>query len=172
MSTTILLLSENDLKEMTTVNKNVDAAYIKPSALYAQDIGLQSIIGTQLYKKLLTLVDTGDITASENAAYKTLLDEYVFDYLKEQTIVELNWALLAKIRNNGIVTSQDQQTMQMDMSNCELLRKRHENHATFYSTRMTDYLRANANDYPEWCKRETVADMPSNKEGYKTNITL
>ena len=167
----VLLISETALKQYTVINDNVDACYITPAIKKAQDIGLQPLIGTALYKKLCDLVSSGDITDSENANYKTLLDVHVRPYLQDRTAVELVWNLFAKIRNNGIVTSNDQQTQQMSIGDCEYLRKKLDYDATFYANRMTQYLCANAALFPEYGQRE-CADMPANRKAYDTSIVL
>ena len=175
---TVLLISETTLKKYTVINDNVDACYITPSIVSAQDIGLQPLIGSVLYAKLCNLVmqaqqqqGTG-IDDPANEDYKVLLDEYVTKYLCHKVTAELHWALLAKLRNNGIVTSADQQTQQMSMENCELLRKHYDQQAIFYGKRMTDYLCANADKYPEWKQRNTVADIKADSEAYNTGIVL
>ena len=45
----VLLISETTLKKYTVVNDNVDAAYITPSIVKAQEIGLQPLIGSVLH---------------------------------------------------------------------------------------------------------------------------
>lgn len=167
----VLLISETALKQYTVINDNVDACYITPAIKKAQDIGLQPLIGTALYKKLCDLVSSGDIIDTENANYKTLLDVHVRPYLQDRTAVELVWNLFAKIRNNGIVTSNDQQTQQMSIGDCEYLRKKLDYDATFYANRMTQYLCANAALFPEYGQRE-CADMPANRKAYDTSIVL
>lgn len=167
----VLLISETALKRYTVLNDNVDAAYITPSIIKAQDIGLQPIIGTVLYQKLCSLMPSG-INQSANAAYKTLLDDYVTPYLCNKVLEEIQWALFAKIRNNGIVTSQDQQTQQLSISECEYLRKKYQYDADFYGKRMTDYLCANSSSYPEYLMRNSCADIKADADAYKTCITL
>lgn len=167
----VLLISETALKRYTVLNDNVDAAYITPSIIKAQDIGLQPLIGTVLYKKLCSLMPD-DINQQANAKYKTLIDDYVTPYLCNKVLEEIQWALFAKLRNNGIVTSQDQQTQQLSISDCEYLRKKYQYDADFYGKRLTDYLHANASRYPEYKKRETCADIQADKDAYKTAITL
>jgi len=166
-----LLISETTLKKQTAINANVNAEYIVPSIRKAQDIGLQPLIGTVLYKKLCALVEDG-INDQANAPYKLLLDEYITPYLCNKVMAELQVVLFAKVRNEGVVTSQDQQTQQLSMSECEYVRKKYEYDADFYGNRMTDYLHANSNTYPEYCKRETVADMPHNAVAFKKHIVL
>ena len=60
----ILLISEKTLKANGVINNNVDNMYIFPAIRYAQDAGLQPIIGTKLYNKLMDLVENGSITGS------------------------------------------------------------------------------------------------------------
>ena len=48
----VLLISEKTLKTDSLINDNVDPAYIYPAIQVAQDQGLQSIIGTKLYKRI------------------------------------------------------------------------------------------------------------------------
>ena len=167
----VLLISETTLKKYTVVNDNVDACYITPSIQKAQDMGLQPIIGTALLRKVCSLIPN-DILLPENSVYKKLLSEYITPYLCNKATAELQWALFAKIRNNGIVTSQDNQTQQISIADCEYLRKKYEYDADFYAQRMTDFLYANSKDYPEWKQRETVADMRADNDAYKTNIVL
>lgn len=176
--TTTYLVSETKLKQYTVINDNVDTCYINPSIITAQEVGLQPLIGTVLYDKLCTLVQqaleergTG-IEAPQNIHYKEFLDNYVFKYLCHKVTADVQWALIAKLRNNGIVTSADQQTQQMSMDNCELLREHYDKLAVFYGKRMTDYLCANANLFPEWKQRNSVADIQADSHSYNTNIVL
>ena len=48
----ILLISEDLLESETIVNDNINSQSITPSILIAQEIGLQQVIGTKLYKKI------------------------------------------------------------------------------------------------------------------------
>lgn len=163
-----LLVSETTLKQQTVINDNVDNCYIMPSIVKAQDIGLQPLIGTVLYRKLLGMVQHDLLTEP----CRVLLDEYITPYLCNKVAEEIQWALFAKIRNNGIVTSQDNQTQQLSISDCEYLRKKYQYDADFYGRRLTDYLHANTNLFPEYLQRETCADIKADAEAYKTNIVL
>ena len=172
----VLLISETTLKKYTVVNDNVDAAYITPSIVKAQDMGLQPLIGSVLYRKLCAIAaahavpDPPDVPA--DLPYLDLLDDYVTPYLCCKVTAEVQWALFAKIKNNGVVTSQDQQTEQMSIGDCEYLRKKYDYDADFYGGRLTDYLKANTATFPEYCKRETCADIKADPTAYKTGIVL
>lgn len=166
----IALISERTLKGYTVVNDNVDACYIYPSIYKAQDMGLQPLIGSVLYRLLLEKVEDGSIYQDERLS--VLMDEYIAPYLCNKATAELQWALFAKIRNNGIVTSQDQQMQQLSIADCEYTRKKYEYDADFYGKRLTDFLRANSSTYPEWMQRENCADIKADPKAYKTCITL
>lgn len=167
----VYLIGETDLKQYTAINDNVDACYINPAIMKAQDIGLQPLIGTALYRKLLSLVSDDTIREEENKPYKELLDDYITPYLRERTAVELVWNLFAKLRNAGVVTSNDQQTQQMSIGDCEYLRKKYDYDATFYANRMSDYLQANRSLFPEYASC-SCSQLPANKNAYNTGLVL
>lgn len=168
-----LLISETTLKTQTAVNANVNPEYIVPSIHKAQDIGLQPLIGTKLYRKMCDIVaDHSIYTSGGFSHYKTLLDDYITPYLCNKVMAELQIVLFAKIRNAGVITSQDQQTQQLSQSECEYIRKKYDYDADFYGTRLTDYLCVNSSLFPEYCQRESVADLPHNPMAFNTHIVL
>ena len=56
MNTTLLIPSD-DLKKYGLITSNVDVSYINPCIISAQDIDLQQLIGTKLYKRLLSEIE-------------------------------------------------------------------------------------------------------------------
>ena len=168
----IQLISETTLKAFTLINDNVDAAFIAPAIQKAQDMGLQPLIGSNLLDKICTLVADDSISNEENAAYKRLLDDYIIPYLCWRVMADIQIPLFAKIRNAGIVQSQDQQTQQLSHSDVEYIKKDYEYNADFYGKRITDFLCANSTTYPEWLTRRDVADIKADSESFNTHIVL
>jgi len=168
----IQLISETTLKDLTLINDNVDAAFITPAIQKAQDMGLQPLIGSNLLNKVCTLVKDKTIDDPENEAYKTLLDDFIIPYLCNKVMADIQIPLFAKLRNAGIVQSQDLQTQQLSREDVDYIKKDFEYSADFYGTRMTDYLCANASQYPEWRSRRNIADMPADPETFNTQIVL
>ena len=72
----VLLISEKTLKSNGVINNNVDGMYILPAIDYAQDAGLQPIIGTKLYNKLMDLVADGSI--QQETDYKVTCEVIVY----------------------------------------------------------------------------------------------
>lgn len=166
----ILLISEKTLKENGVINNNVDNMYIFPAIQYAQDAGLQPIIGTKLYNRLMNMVADGSITGETD--YKLLLDDYVTPYLLNKVTAEIQIPLSYKFRNQGVVQSTGENTYTPSLRDIQFVVQNYENKANFYSNRLSDYLRANSSKYPEYYSTDSCADMKANKDAYKTGIFL
>lgn len=148
--TTTFLISEAKIREYTGVDNHVDSALIKNGIREGQDIGLQSVIGTLLYQKLMTLVDSGDINTPAYSAYKTLLDDYVQNYL----VYECYWYILDEIylraRNNGLVQPNGgENSNAADRTLYNVKRQSVENKKEFYATKLTEYIIEEQESYPE-----------------------
>lgn len=166
----VLLVSEQTLKKNSVINNNVDGMYLLPAIEYAQDAGLQPIIGTKLYNKLMDLVEDGSITGATD--YKNLLDEYVTPYLINKVTADVQIPLVYKVRNQGVVQQTGENTYVPSLKDLQYVIQNYENKANFYSNRLSDYLKANRSKYPEYCSVDSCADMHSNKNAYNTGIYL
>lgn len=166
----VFLISEAALKKNSVINNNVDGMYLLPAIEYSQDSGLQPIIGTKLYNKLMDLVENGSITGSTD--YKYLLDEYITPYLINKVTADIQIPLSFKLRNQGVVQQTDANAYVPSMKDIQYVIQNYENKANFYSNRLSDYLKANRSKFPEYCSVDSRADMPSNKDSYNTGIYL
>ena len=166
----VLLISEKTLKSNGVINNNVDGMYILPAIEYAQDAGLQPIIGTKLYNKLMDLVADGSI--QQETDYKVLLDEYVTPSLLNKVTADIQIPLNYKLRNQGVVQNQTENTIVPTMKDIQYVIQNYEYKAIFYGNRLSDYLIANKCKFPEYSKVDSSADMHSNPNSYKTNIYL
>ena len=166
----VLLISEKTLKENSVINNNVDGMYVLPAIEYAMDAGLQPIIGTKLYNRLMDMVE--DCTIENNDDYKYLLDEYITPFLLNKVTAEIQIPLAFKLRNQGVVQQTGENTYVPSLKDMQYVTQNYENKANFYSNRLSDYLKANRSKYPEYCSVDSSADMPSNKNAYNTGIYL
>ena len=165
-----MLISEKTLKSNGVINNNVDNMYIFPAIEYSQDAGLQPLLGTKLYKKMLSLVADGSITGATE--YKILLDEYITPYLLNKVTAEIQLPLSYKLRNQGVVQNTSENTYQTGLKDTQYLIQYYTNKADFYGSRMSDYLKANKNKFPEYCTVDSCADLHSNSGAYNTGIYL
>lgn len=172
MTNNVQLISEATLKKYSLINDNVDACYIAPAIQKAQDMGLQPLIGTYLYDKICSLIIEGTIGDDANVNHKTLLDVYITPYLCQKVMSEIQIPLFAKIRNSGILNSTDQQTQQLTMQEVEYIKRNFDQDATFYGTRMVEYLCTNNTLFPEYRQIRDSADMQADHNSFNTHIVL
>lgn len=172
MSNKIFLISEQTLKNETILNDNIGSEYIKPAIETAQDIYLQQLIGTELLDKLYNLIDTNNIVNIEFAHYKTLIDDYIINYLKYKVLAEITIPLAYKYRSAGVVQSTGEHYNNSPMKDATLVQNHYELRATFYAERLSKYLNTNHHLYPEYMSTRDNADMIANPDAYQTNILL
>lgn len=146
----ILLISEDLLKSETIVNDNINSQSITPSIMIAQEIGLQQVIGTKLYKKILSLVDDETINDDANKEYKYLLDEYIRPYLVKKAMSDLIYNLTFKIRQIGAVQLSDEKISTLQQNNLIFLKQRYDNQASYNSILLYNYVNHNKSKYPEF----------------------
>jgi hypothetical protein len=148
--TNTFLISETKLREFTDIANNVDSALIKNAIRESQDIGLQRIIGTLLYEKIMDLVDAGTIGDSANAAYKTLLDDYIQDFLIYAAYYYALDSIYIRSRNDGLIRpTGGENSESVDRSIYNMKRQSVENKMEYYADRLTNYIIEEENSYPE-----------------------
>jgi len=148
--TNTLLISEAKFREYTDVNNSLDTALIKNAVREAQDIGLQAIIGTILYDKILDLTDSGDINTGAYSDYKTLLDNYIQDYLLYAAYWNSLDAIYLRPRNNGLIKpngGENSDAIERDLYNMK--RQTVQNKMEYYANRLTTYIIENQVTFPE-----------------------
>lgn len=155
--TTTFLLSEAKFREFTDVNDMLDTSLIKNAIREAQDIHLQRIIGTQLYNKLLSDVDTSSLTGD----YQTLVDDYIQDFLLYAAYYESLEAIYIRPRNNGLLTpTGGENSIEVDRSLFNVKRQSVENKMEFYAEKLSQYISENEATFPE---------LSTNNKAYEQN---
>lgn len=151
MPTTTFLISEAKLRQFTDINDNVDSELVKNSIRESQDIGLQYIIGTNLYQKLIDLIDAGTIEDAGNEEYKALLDNYIQNYLLYAAYYYALDSIYLRPRNNGLIQPTGGENSDgVDRSLYNMKRQSVENKMKFYSDMLTRYIiEKGTNAFPE-----------------------
>jgi hypothetical protein len=148
--TDVFLISEAKLREFTDMDNNVDTALIKNAIREAQDIPLQACIGTLLYNKILNLVETGDITQSQNSDYKYILDAYIQDFLLYAAYYYALDSIFLRARNNGLlVPNGGENSIAADRSLYNVKKQTVENKMNYYNDRLTNYIIEEEVKFPE-----------------------
>lgn len=160
MSLNILLLSDEIIKERTSLHGNVDAKLLYPDIKVAQDFYILPVLGTALYNRLQTLVNGGDWTGA--AAYKSLMDNYIIDALMWFTLAELPITLGYQFWNKGVVRKAGQDTETPSMSDLVDVSNTYRNRGETYAKRLKLFLQASLSQspqpYPEYMQPGTGID--------------
>ena len=170
--TKILLVSEDYIKTNSNLNDNVWGDYLLPAIREAQDMGLQSILGSCLYNQLLSLVDNNTIADSGNTVYKVLLDEYVQEYLLYQVLTDLIPIIGTKIANLGTVISNDEHIVNLTEGERSNLKQYYQYRADFYCRRLQEFLLNNRESYHELKECDCERIKANLKSAASTGIWL
>lgn len=169
----VLLISETKLKAFTNINKNVDMDVLKAEIQIAQDIDLQTILGTKFYQHLLSQVSATGNTF--NAEETTLVNDYIQPYLIQQAYFQCIPHLMYRSMNRGIVEGTMENATSVDIETMKYLRSIQKQRADFYMTRLQDYLLIGKgqNKFPDYVTQSTIDGMiPARSQKYMNGIYL
>lgn len=169
----VLLISEIKLKNFTNINKNVDMDVLKAEIQIAQDIDLQTILGTKFYNHLCSQVSATGNTF--NAEETTLLTDYIQPFLIQQAYFQCIPQLMYRTMNRGIVEGTMENAASVDIETMKYLRTIQKQRADFYMTRLQDYLLIGRgqNQFPQYVTQSTIDGMiPDRSQKYNNGIFL
>lgn len=142
----VLLVTAEYVKKYTHLNDAVDQNLIHPSIYAAQDMYIESVIGTDLIVKIKE--DTADSSITGN--YETLRDKYIRPALAWWVMVDLLPHLAYKMDNGNLVQRTSEDTSPIDDARMKDLKDQAINKARHYTQRLSDYLCAKSSLFPEF----------------------
>ena len=168
-----LLISENKIKAFTNINKNVDMDTIRAEIGIAQDIHLQTILGSKFYNHLLSQVSsTGNTFNSDEL---TLVNDYIAPYLIQTAYFEMIPHLHYRTMNRAIVVGDMESATGVDIETMKYLRTIQQQRSDFYKMRLQDYLQTGRgqNLFPDYLTYSTIDGMiPDKTAKYNSPIFL
>lgn len=148
--TQTFLVSEVKIREFTDIDNNVDTALIKNGIRESQDIELQRVLGTLLYNQMLSLVSTGNISSPTYSNYKTLLDDYIQNFLIYAAYFYILDSIFLRSRNNGLITPNGGENSDVASKQLyDMKRQSVKNKMEFYAQKLRDYLIEEEALFPE-----------------------
>ena len=165
---TIHLLTVDNFLEKAVISEDVNALIVKKVLQNAQSIKMQSLLGTTLYNKVLTLVSDGTISDVGNVNYKTLLDNYIIPVIQFEGYYKLLLHLHAQLTDKGAQTRNGEYSNAIDMSGLKLLRAEAKNDSEFYANLLVLFLCDGSNDYPEY--NNVTEGINANKKPFFSGI--
>lgn len=170
----VLFISEQKLKDNTPINDNVDSSELRFCIQQAQNLQLQETLGTNLYNKLLQLVDTGDIDNISYIKYKELLNNFV-----QPTLISFAYYLSldnfwVKFINIGLVQNRSEQGQPVDLKTLQYLKQNALNQAEFNNNLLRRHLIFRSGWYPEYTSGALNNGQlpPDTNNAFTAGITL
>ena len=167
----VLFISEQKLKDSTSVNLSVDSAYLLPFILQAQRLYVETKIGTELYEKLETLITNGTLGDVGNENYKKLVDEYIGDFLPNMALYHAIPYLRFKIENGNIYSKNSETGTALSTEEAQHLREEVKNTGEYFIQRMIDYITNNVSLFPEY-STNSGADVSPDSNAYYAGMNL
>lgn len=138
-----LLISEEQVKELTGINEAVDVRLLRPYIKTSQEMRIQPILGTDLYNKILTDRDT------LTGAYATLYTTHVQPTLSWYAVVDALPTIYKRVGNGGVFQNSPQNATVVSDSQFNITYQDYLGKAEFYAQRMSDYLINNSSSFAE-----------------------
>ena len=167
----VLFISESKLKESTAINLNVDTDLLLPYVRQAQKLYVEPKLGTDLTQKIKDLITANTISDAGNAAYKTLLDDYIGDMLPNWAFYHAIPFLRFKIENGNIYSKTSETGSALSTEESQHLREEVSNTAQYYTERMIEYVRNNISSFPEY-NTNSGADVSPDSNAYYNGMNL
>lgn len=169
MSANILFISETTLKDRSLLQDNVDPKLIRPTIKQSQDMYIEPILGTGLYRELQDQIELGTISDLN----KKLLDFYITDCLSWYVASEMVMSLGFKLTNKNVLRKNSENSNEASLSELFDLMNYYKNKAEWYAQRISDYLCENIVDYPLYNNPGNGVDIiQPNSSSYSTGMHL
>lgn len=149
MSNITYFFDETFLIENTTIDDNVDPKYLRMAMRIAQEVKIQSVLGSSLYKDLMAEFEA-DPTLNMKPNYKTLVDDYIQQAFLWCVLVELPALLNFKLTNIAVVKKDGDNSTSVDRDDLTYIINRASTNAEWYLTRLKEYICANETLFPKY----------------------
>ena len=167
----ILFISEEKLKDSTTIGLNVDPELLLPYIKQSQKLYVETKLGTNLTDKIKALIVAGTVNNVGNEAYATLLNDYIGEMLPSFALYMALPFLRFKIENGNIYSKTSETGTALSTDEAQHLRNEVLNTAEYYMERMIDYIRNNTSNLPEY-STNTGADVTPDRNSFYSNMNL
>ena len=161
----VLFISEDKLKDSTSIYGSVDSSLLLPYVRQAQRLYCETKLGTKLTQKLKDLIIAGTINNAGNEYYKELLNDYIGDYLPNMALYMAFPFLRFKIEAGNIYSKTSETGVALSTEEAQHLRSEILNTGEYFIERMIDFIKNNISRFPEY-NTNSGADVSPDSNGY------
>ena len=166
MAYTALFVSEQRLKQWTSLDNNVRVEEITPFIINAQDIYVQDTLGTKFYTRLKNGIVGDDLNDDETL----FLNEYVAPMIMQYALYLMMPSLKYKMVDKGILNGTSEETSPTSLDELKYLRQATLDTAEFYNKRVIEYLCDNPGMFPQYDAPGTDGMYPNKQNPYFSGL--
>lgn len=160
---TALLITRQDLVRYSVLDGNVDTDKFIGFVKKAQDIHIQSMLGTRLLEKIQADIIAGTLAEP----YITLLEDYIKPCLIDFAIVEYLPQAAYTVANKGVYKHNSENSESVSKEELDFLMEQYRQTAMNYKERFIDYVINNSSSFPEYYQNTSPDVFPDQN----TNMT-
>jgi hypothetical protein len=141
-----IILDNESIKRFSPISGSLDDDKLSTYVEVAQDIHLQSYLGTKLYNKIQehALADTMP------TAYTNLIDNYIKPMLMRWTLVEFIPFAPYNVSNKGVFKGTSENSEVVTQEEVEDMVNKYTTLALHYTKRLVDFLCDESQSFPEY----------------------
>jgi hypothetical protein len=157
-----LLITREDVVKFTAMNGNVDTDNFIQWIKVAQDIHIQTYLGTKLLDKIKT-----DIVAETlGGNYLSLVTTYIKPMLIHWAMVEYLPFAAYTIANKGVFKHNSENATNVEKDEIDFLIEKERSIAQHYTERFIDYMSFNQDLFPEYNLNSNGDMYPDTQNNY------
>lgn len=160
------LISADALKNLGLIQDNARDSIIDVVITRVQDVVVQSILGTQLFRRLKQGVIDNDLNANETE----LLDDYVAPLMVAYCDRKALKALTFELRAESAGKAKDEHLEPLQTSDLKFMWEDINQDAEHYRQMLIGYLKDNCDLFPEYNTETNYEDIKSDKGQTRTRV--
>lgn len=167
----IYFVTENYLKNQTPITANVDVTDVTPFIKTQSDMRVQPILGTYFYNYMLTGYNAQTLTPIEET-----LVVYIQPVIAWRSAEDAVFGLSYQLKNKGLQMQNGDYSTSVGQSEVAFAQDHYAQKASFYETRLYNYLKENKDLYPEFIsdlnKDSDIKPTKTKDNGYTDSILI
>lgn len=161
-----LFITRADIVKRTSLGGNVDQDKYLQYVLIAQEVHIQNYLGTDLYEKIQTDIEAGNLTGD----YLTLVNDWIKPCLLHWAMVEYLPFAAYTIGNKGIFKHSSETGQNIEKEEVDFLIEKERDIAQYYTDRLINHLSFEASSkYPQYFtnnNEDVYPDKDANFSGW------
>lgn len=162
-----LFISLEDIPKFTALNASTDKDKFLQFVVVAQDIHIQSILGSNLFEKISADIVAGTLSGD----YLALVNNHIKKILIHKSMVEYLPFAAYSIANSGVYKKNSENAQTVDKEEIDYLVEKERDISEHYVQRFVKYMCKNHLLFPEY-DNNTEEDMRPNKQAFTSGWVL